>query len=336
MMDINLHISKLLFTHNRVVVPNFGVFEIEVQEAYNHPVSNEFTPKYKKIKFLKNFEAKDDLLEQTIEGDSIKMVTDFVESLKKALKENKQFEFKNIGIIKMHSSGALVFEQDLNFTYEKSYFGLKAFTATPVAKKEETPVATIAVEDEKPKRKLVWLWISLAAAAVIVAVLLIFQEQIFVKDTPVVVQQEEPKNVSETQTSSANLNKIDSMAAETAIADTVVADNNIDTIENQEVAQVDVPEKSEVKPVAEVTPQPESNKKYYVIAGCFRSEDKAQEYLQEIIQKGYTDASIEGKTSGGLIRVCYAGFERRSKARSFMEETAIKESKSLWIQKITH
>jgi cell division protein FtsN/nucleoid DNA-binding protein len=335
MMDINLHISKLLFTHNRVVVPNFGVFEIEVQEAYNHPVSNEFTPKFKKIKFLKNFEAKDDLLERTIEGESKNIITDFVESLKKELKENKQFEFKNIGIVKMHSSGALIFEQEMDFNYEKSFFGLKAFTAIPVVINEEIPVTPIAVEDEKPKRKLVWLWISMVAAAAIIAVLLIFQEQIFVKNTPVVVKQEEPVT-PDAQSITPNLDTNDSMVTETTIADTVAVDSNIDSVESQEIAKVDVPEKSDVKPVAEVTPQPESNKKYYVIAGCFRSDDKAQEYLQEIIQKGYTEASIEGKTSGGLIRVCYAGFERRSKAKSFMEETAVKESKSLWIQKITH
>ncbi len=336
MIDINLYISKLLFTHNRVVVPNFGVFELLVQEVYNHPVSNEFTPKYKVIKFTKNFEAVDDLLEKSIGSNSDKSIEDFVESIKIILKESNQYEFENIGIVKMHPSGALVFEQNLDFNYEKTYFGLQAFEAKPIVKEEEIKAAPVIVDEENPKRKLVWLWVFLVAAAVIIAAFIIFKDQLFVKSPPLIVKVvDKPINNSATQPEIA---VVDTASQNSSVVDTVVEDVLSDSVVIQEVVKVDTTEliedKTEIEPIPEIINK--NKKKYFVIAGCFRSEEKAQEYLQEIILKGYSDASIEGETSGGLIRVCYAGFEKRSKAKIFMKETAEKESKSLWIQKIIH
>jgi len=307
MIDLSLHISKLLFSQNKLVIPKLGVFEVEIQDAYNHPVSNEFTPKFKVIKFSKNFDAIDDFISKSLsEKDADKLISDFVEGVKKSLETNKSFEFVNIGILKLHNSGALIFEQNTDFNYEKSYFGLEAFISKPIEKEKENVISKTNAEKNKPKAKLLWLWF------------------IVKEDKPIEnITVEKIDNIAET-----NIIATDS-TNEPVISDSVINEEIVPVEE-----QIAVEEQAQEEAVVEV--KPVSTKKYYVIAGCFKSDEKAQEYLQEIQQKGYTEASIEGKTNGGLIRVCYAGFDRYSKANAFMQEASVKESKPLWIQKITH
>lgn len=334
MIDLSLHISKLLFSQNKLVIPKLGVFEVEIQEAYNHPVSNEFTPKYKKIKFSKNFDAIDDYISKSLsEKDADKLISDFVEGVKYSLETTKSYEFVNIGTLKLHDSGALIFEQVSDFNFEKSYFGLEAFVSKPIEKEKEIVVSPTNIKKDKPKAKLLWLWLSIAAVAILVVVFVIFRDTIMPKKPEIVVNEKKPiesvinenaDNVVDTDTVDIDTNGVIASSDTGAVEEAIPVEEQV-TVEDkaQETAVVE-----EVKPV--------KTKKYYVIAGCFKSDVKAKEYLQEIQQKGYTEASIEGKTNGGLIRVCYAGFDSYSKAKVFMKEASDKESKSLWIQKITH
>lgn len=333
MMDLSLHISKLLFLHNRLVIPKLGVFEVEIQDAYNHPVSDDFTPKYKKIKFSKDFLATDNFLSKSISGvDADKIISEFVDYVKHSLETNKSFEFVNIGNLKLHDSGALVFEQDLDFNYEKSYFGLAEFISNPIEREKEIVTANLQTEKNVSKPKLLWLWLSIAAVAILVVIFIFFQDYIIPNKPQIIVKDEQPIETVIEQNANNDANteivKIDSTN------EPVISDSSI----IEETAKVEEQIKVEEQPQEVVVEKvkPISTKKYYVIAGCFQSDTKAQEYLIEIQQKGYNEASIEGKTNGGLIRVCYAGFDRYSKATAFMNEVSSKESKSLWIQKITH
>lgn len=333
MMDIGLHISKLLFSQKKVVIPKLGVLELETKDVYNHPVSNEFTPKHKVIKFSKNFDAVENNLAKSFQHvNAEKLVSEFVDNIKKSLENNGSFVLKNIGILKMHSSGALIFEQDKDFNYEKSYFGLQAFSANTIENIEEPIVATTQASNEKPKRKFLWLWISVSAAAILLVVFIMYKYIIYQDDTTIVKVKspiEIDSNAVISQVSNDTLS-IDTLA--NTDSNNIEQDVNIDSINNADVAiaEEQIPVENKVTEPTEHI----ASKKYYVIAGCFRSDAKAQEYLEEIRQRGYSEASIEGKTNGGLIRVCYAGFDTHTDAKVFMEETANKESKSLWIQKI--
>ena len=116
-------------------------------------------------------------------------------------------------------------------------------------------------------------------------------------------------------------------------ADTVVVvEEPQDTL--KEVEPVETPEEAEKETVAISQPQT-TGTHYFVIAGCFRSSVKADNYLADLKQKGY-DASIEGRTAGGLIRVCYGSYpswREASKAAGVISE---KEGTSAWVQKITN
>ncbi len=335
-MDLVLHISKLLFSNNILVIPNLGVFEVSIQEAYIHPVSNDFTPKYKKIKFTKNFEATDSVLSKSIiDGNSDKIIEAFVIDVKNSLENGKSFNFKNIGVLKMHSSGTIIFEQDLSFNYEKSFFGLEAFEGQLIKKEEDKKIVVLNAEEDKPKRRLLWLWFSVLTVAVLVVLFMIFKDNFVSDNSQPIVIKDTTVNTKLHNDLVDNDVFIDTNMLD-SVEDSTLVNSEIDS-SSVDVSNVNVKEQADTQLVALVdktTIEPKTKKKYYVIAACFRSESKAREYLQEIKQKGYNDASIEGKTAGGLIRVCYAGFDKRYKAKKFLEETSAKEAKNLWIQRI--
>jgi cell division septation protein DedD len=380
MIDIALHISKLLFTNDMIVVPGLGIFEIMLQETYHHPVNHEFAPKQKKISFVRDTTNQDQLLINSIKSPNAKVeVEKYISQLFDELKKNKEFYITNIGWLKLLTTGAIIFEQDKRFNYEKSYFGMESFILKPAEKKPEIKeIVKPVVEEKKPKtdfkiskpvvskskkvasetvvppkldtdkpkeipkkeiqktivpqssKKSSKKWLLLVAigiASTLVVVLLLFKNK--------------PETKVENLATNNTVENTDTLAKEEIDMndkDTISSENDVvsneEEVQGAEEIQAEA-KKSENEELAKNNVAiSKSNKSYYVIAGCFRSEKKAKEYLLDLKSSGYDDASIEGKTSGGLTRVCYAGFEKRSEANNYLDKISIKEGKDLWIQKI--
>ncbi len=357
MKNISLHISKLLFDYNKVVVPGLGVFEANVQETYHHPVSNEFAPKFKKIVFVRDTNINDELLAKAIATDNAdELIKKYTESLIKELTDTKKFYIENVGWLKQIPSGALIFEQDKGFNYEKSYYGMQAFTMPALAVKEDEKIVippvvktkiksnnvlnepinsleeknikqqnnqdkynntTPSVNNDKSK---IWLWLIITGAvAMIIFAFIIYTDYLIPKEKKEHVKAELTNTTKNVKAEKTILDEIDS--SNISKASTKMVDN--DSINNK---TINIKSKTIDKNI--------NNKQYYVIAGCFRSTVKANEYLSFLKNNGYPNASIEGKTSGGLTRVCYKGFDTRSAADNYLDKVSKKENKELWIQMI--
>lgn len=344
MMDLSLYISKLLFDNKKVEIPGLGIFESKIIDAYHHPVSHEFTPKSRKISFAKDINAKDSALVNYLNAeDGEQLLASFVNEVNKSLEEKKEYYFKNIGWLRMHSTGSLVFEQEEGFNHEKSFFGLETFSQEPIKVKEEVKTKAMPLlETTESDRNMIWIWwvVGVSVAASIVVAVLMNWEIISKPESKQIAQQEtvqetipiENSDVTDIESESTNEesqaiaveNYTDSIESDTIVAEELAEAESIEEFESEQ--------NQEEIPIA--VEQERGSKKYYVIAACFRSNNKAQNYLSGIKDKGYSDASIEGKTPKGLIRVCYGGFETRAQAKVFLKEVSEKENKNLWIQKI--
>jgi cell division septation protein DedD len=126
--------------------------------------------------------------------------------------------------------------------------------------------------------------------------------------------------------------KEDSAEAEVFAEDTIDNTASENDVMDEEVAKVEVVEK-EPKTEPEVVINKTEGPQYYVIAGCFRSEFKANRLLNDLQSKGFENASIEGKTPNGLIRVCYATYPKRHQASNYMLKLQNQGRKGVWIQK---
>jgi hypothetical protein len=345
-MDVVFTLGKLFFSHDRVVVNGLGVFTTETEKVYVHPVEHSFSPEFKKIKFQANKNINDSLLAESMGVDNAdELIAEFVENTQAVLKEGNKVQLKNIGFLYLHQTGEIILEQDRSFNYVKKNFGLQGFIQQPVNKivASEEPEVLIAPKKErrKPKVYLYFLW----SAAIILAILAFWKMDAiksFFNEVP-------GKSIAETKPSKKQIAQ-DPKQEQTAVVavDTVkqdevaqdtLTDVATDSLENPAVTEPVEEPKNEVaeeqKSDTQVAVEEEKPQGpvYYVIAGCFRSEYKANRLLKDLKANGFEDASIEGKTPGGLIRVCYASYPKRRQASNYMLKLQNQGRKGVWIQK---
>jgi hypothetical protein len=85
----------------------------------------------------------------------------------------------------------------------------------------------------------------------------------------------------------------------------------------------------EVAPEIEEEPVSYSEKRYYIVAGCFREESNATAYVKKLIKKGY-DAEKFAKI-GNLHYVSYSSFIDKSEAQSQLRKIREEEEPQAWM-----
>ncbi len=334
-MDVVFTLSNLLFEYDQVIVNGLGVFTTELENASIHPVEHSFLPESKKIRFKYDENAKDDFLVQRMgTPDAATFISSFVEKVKQELKEGKKVQIKNIGYLYAHHTGEIILEQDHTFNYVKKNFGLQGLIQEPVNKivSPDKPIAPIVAHIEKKKSKL-GMYIAIVVAILIASLVFwkwdnlysLLEKEPIVEATQVVNQNTIEATPTPILDSSENV--IDS---QDTLSDTYIYEENQDSVYNQDIEDEEIPIEEPVEePITIEEPQ---GPVFYVIAGCFRSEYKAERLLEDLKKSGFDQASIEGKTPNGLIRVCYASYPKRRQASNYMLKLQNQGRKGVWIQ----
>lgn len=346
-MDVVFTLSSLLFEHDRVVVNGLGVFTAELQKAYVHPVEHSFTPEFKKLKFEENAKIKDDLLVKAMgQANANQLIAKFVEHTRNKLKEGNKVQLKNIGFLYIHHTGEIILEQDNSFNYVKKNFGLQPFIQEPVNKIVASKgAATIAAPQPKKRKKPRIVPYLLWSAAIIIAVLAFWKmdtiksffnemsdKKIAENNTEI---QQSPKPLESSNTENIQSQNIVQLvdSVESPLDSLGIGEDTMDNIISKDYTMTEELAKEEIEVEPVVRQEQNIGPHYYVIAGCFRSEFKANRLLNDLHSKGFDNANIEGKTPNGLIRVCYAKFPKRRQASNYMLKLKKQGHKGVWIQK---
>jgi len=355
-MKISSLIFEYLVEHNHVGILGFGEFNAEPQEAYIHPIDHGFAPANKKIKFRLDKNVVDDgflaFLTQKTEGsesESKVMLKKAIDEWVKLLRAGQEVDFEGLGVIKVSASKTVVFIENLPHSLNKQFFGLQDFKMEPLNRIKATSIAAAMgskTEDKPTKKRPVFIWVAAVFVVVILGVSFwLFKDNIFgprladnskTQADVSVVTKEQPTEDSLTEKKQEQNN---------LLLDTVADDLN-DTVEMQSENTVQlVDNEVEDQQIEEVSQPIEEEKtieivpfvgmRYFVIAGCFKSKTKAKNFLSTLQEKGYA-ATIEGKTSGGLIRVCYGSYSSWREASKSVLIINEKEATSAWVQKITN
>ena len=198
----------------------------------------------------------------------------------------------------------------------------------------------------EPVKKRKWgIWIAAASLVLVLGASYWFfgEELMQWVQKPLAENTEEPEQSQvEPQESQATTDTVEQFSyvdtIETETLDTIneLAVNDVDSSKENEVVVDEAPEVQPVEAKPVKAPETQladgSSKKYLLIAGCFQEAQKADEYLIQIREKGYP-ASIEGKTKGGLIRVCYGTYDSWSEAAKASRKINQEEGGSSWVQK---
>jgi nucleoid DNA-binding protein/cell division protein FtsN len=148
-------IENLLYTHDCVIIPNFGGFVLNTQD-FQLDDAQVIHPKSKWVAFNERLRSDDGLIatswakEKGIsQKQAFSAVHKFAETLSSQIKVDKQFQFGNIGTFHLSKSGRLQFEPIQAINFDLNQYGLTAVSIGQIKKKpvlQETPVEKSAVD----------------------------------------------------------------------------------------------------------------------------------------------------------------------------------------------
>jgi hypothetical protein len=300
-MQIEKHISDLLYRYQCVTVPGFGAFLTETVSAHVTGSASSFFPPKKVVSFNANVKNNDGLLANHValqEKMSYELavikIGDVVNEWTYLLQNRNRVVLKNIGEISVNNEMNWVFEPANTVNYLTDSFGLTPFVSpeiTRVVLKQEVE----ALEEKAPiiftpERKKDYSYLKYAAVFVVMLGVggfgyKSYYDQQITNETLLV-----EKNVQE---------KVQQQIQEA----TFMLSNPIPSVELAIV---------------------EEKMPYHLVAGAYRSEENANKAIAELNAAGFENAKMLPLNKHKLYPVVYASFKTLNEAQS--ERRAIQKS----------
>ena len=310
-MQIEKHISDLLYRYQCVTVPGFGAFLTETVSAHVTGNTNSFFPPKKVVSFNANVKNNDGLLANHValqEKMSYELavikIGDVVNEWTYLLQNRNRIVLKNIGEISVNSEMNWVFEPANTVNYLTDSFGLSSFVSPEITR--EVLKQEVAALEEKapiiftPERKRDYSYLKYAAAfAVMLGVgtyaYLDFQNKLVASKTLAV-----RKNVQE---------KVQQQIQQATF---VIS------------APVEAVELSVTAPVEEKMP-------YHLVAGAYRSEENANKAINELKATGFENAKMLPMNKHNLYPVVYGSFKNLNEAQTERKNIQKSHNAEAWL-----
>ncbi len=312
-MQIEEHISELLYEHDCVIVPEFGGFIGNYTPARVDEVKHLFEPPRKKILFNKGLIQNDGLLanhlsirEQVTYAEALKHIANEVNRYRSALKDTKRIVFENIGVLYTDESNNLVFQPDEKVNYLPEAFGLSAFYHLPVENEKPIEKESVVVQMHKERSRLRPYAVAAAIGALVASTFWFTLNETKIAD---------------------NYSSFNLFSKKEAAQYVFTADNSIDNLNRP------IPKDSltiYVKEPVALKTTIISSSAYHIVAGCFRIYDNAQNMIG-ILKKKNVEATIVGKTPEGLYIVGCGKFNSYTEAETQLDSFRKNVQEEAWV-----
>ena len=310
-MQIEKHISDLLYRYQCVTVPGFGAFLTETVSAHVTGSASSFFPPKKVVSFNANVKNNDGLLANHValqEKMSYELavikIGDVVNEWTYLLQNRNRVVLKNIGEISVNNEMNWVFEPANTVNYLTDSFGLTPFVSPEITR--EVLKQEVAALEEKapiiftPERKRDYSYLKYAAIFVVMlgaggfGYKTYYDQQIETKTLAV------QKNVQE---------KVQQQIQEATF---VIS------------APVEAVELSVAAPVEEKMP-------YHLVAGAYRSEVNANKAIAELKAAGFENAKMLPMNKHNLYPVVYGSFKNLNEAQTERKNIQKSHNAEAWL-----
>ena len=310
-MQIEKHISDLLYRYQCVTVPGFGAFLTETVSAHVTGSASSFFPPKKVVSFNANVKNNDGLLANHValqEKMSYELavikIGDVVNEWTYLLQNHNRVVLKNIGEISVNNEMNWVFEPANTVNYLTDSFGLTPFVS-PEITREVLKQEVEALEENTPiiftpERKKDYSYLKYAAIFVVMlgaggfGYKTYYDQQIETKTLAV------QKNVQE---------KVQQQIQEATF---VIS------------APVEAVELSVAAPVEEKMP-------YHLVAGAYRSEVNANKAIAELKAAGFENAKMLPINKHNLYPVVYGSFKNLNEAQTERKNIQKSHNAEAWL-----
>ena len=310
-MQIEKHISDLLYRYQCVTVPGFGAFLTETVSAHVTGSASSFFPPKKVVSFNANVKNNDGLLANHValqEKMSYELavikIGDVVNEWTYLLQNRNRVVLKNIGEISVNNEMNWVFEPANTVNYLTDSFGLTPFVS-PEITREILKQEVEALEEKTPiiftpERKKDYSYLKYAAIFVVMlgaggfGYKTYYDQQIETKTLAV------QKKVQE---------KVQQQIQEATF---VIS------------APVEAVELSVAAPVEEKMP-------YHLVAGAYRSEENANKAIAELKAAGFENAKMLSMNKHNLYPVVYGSFKNLNEAQTERKNIQKSHNAEAWL-----
>lgn len=310
-MQIEKHISDLLYRYQCVTVPGFGAFLTETVSAHVTGSASSFFPPKKVVSFNANVKNNDGLLANHValqEKMSYELavikIGDVVNEWTYLLQNRNRVVLKNIGEISVNNEMNWVFEPANTVNYLTDSFGLTPFVS-PEITREILKQEVEALEEKTPiiftpERKKDYSYLKYAAIFVVMlgaggfGYKTYYDQQIETKTLAV------QKNVQE---------KVQQQIQQATF---VIS------------APVEAVELSVAAPVEEKMP-------YHLVAGAYRSEVNANKAIAELKAAGFENAKMLPINKHNLYPVVYGSFKNLNEAQTERKNIQKSHNAEAWL-----
>ncbi len=320
-MNLDQHVSQLLYRYSCVVVPGFGGFLTEIKSAELHENTNSFSPPRKLVSFNANLQNNDGLIANQIAAsdkisyeNSVRFIASEVLLWKNSLENEGILKIKNIGNFSLNENSKMVFVPSDDLNYLSTSFGMNAFVSPFIKREVEAKVFKFDHKKEAEETAVVEKLEKVEEADVVLDV----------KDgIP------------------SYLKYAAIFLVSTGIAGSFGYKMYQDNLSrNQLLVEVDVQKKVDSKiqqatffisnPLPEVSLNSEPVFNYHVVAGAFKKQKNAEKELNKLVSKGF-DAKILTENKFGLIPVLYGSFSSYVEARKEMNRIQRSTNPDAWV-----
>ena len=309
-MQLDKHISYLLYRYDCVTVPGVGAF-LGTPEAAKLDIDNEIIyPPTKQISFNAQLQSNDGLLanaiaveQQTSYELAVRLVHKEVVRWKSMLHEGKTIELNRIGKLHFNAEQNVVFVPTKDHNHLADSFGLYSVKAQKI-----------------DRAKLL-------------------------KGTPKVIDfnKDKSQNPSDSQVTNSNPLRHFAAAAAAAVvgylAFMAYEDYNLDQQIAQEMKLRDEAKQEVQQAVFDLGEFPKLSiqtipqEAYHIIGGAFAVESNADRYLTELQQKGFISSQKLPPNSYGLHMVALGSRVDRTEAIDFLRQVQRSEVADAWMLK---
>ncbi len=310
-MQIEKHISDLLYRYQCVTVPGFGAFLTETVSAHVTGSASSFFPPKKVVSFNANVKNNDGLLANHValqEKMSYELavikIGDVVNEWTYLLQNRNRVVLKNIGEISVNNEMNWVFEPANTVNYLTDSFGLTPFVS-PEITREVLKQEVEALEEKAPiiftpERKKDYSYLKYAAVFVVMLGAGGFGYKTYYD------QQIETKTL-------AVQKKVQEKVQQQIQQATFVISTPVEAVELSVAA-----------PVEEKMP-------YHLVAGAYRSEVNANKAIAELKAAGFENAKMLPINKHNLYPVVYGSFKNLNEAQTERKNIQKSHNAEAWL-----
>ena len=352
-MNIDHHISELLYQYDCVVIPGFGGFVANYSPAKIHPTRHTFSPPSKNISFNKNLTNNDGLLAHHIGAEGVTypeangIIESFVETCNKDMKTGKRVEIKNIGAFYYDAEHNIQFEPDQSINYLMDSFGLTSFQSPAIKRenieeklekqfKDRPPIASGLKKSIRSTRYKKYRIALLALPFIFLLIWLPLKTNFFDDLSfnysglnPFGGKGEgEPTHWQSADGSPPAYNFVRA-GQQSAVGNKNSGPSPAGTVDTSA---------GSTKPLTEILPEVAATTvstvsevgRYHVIGGCFKNLNNAKRLVRKLKKQGY-EAQIAGQNNTGLYRVSYGAYVNRKDALEELAGVRVKHIPTAWL-----